>query len=115
MLDNIEILQQPSLPKGLDEAAEESCVKAFPYIDEYHEYDRHKVDDAREDYKEGFKAGAKYFYEQAEKDLLAIVKEYMEKGERCMQQSYEDREQGEYTFWDGFHNCAENILRELEK
>lgn len=75
---------------------------------------------------------AKYFYEQAEKDLadafqaeyakelaradlLAIVKEYMEKGERCMQQAYEDvEEDGEYAFWDGFHNCAENILREIE-
>jgi hypothetical protein len=58
---------------------------------------------------------AKYFYEQAERDILAIVNEYMEKGERCMQQAGENGEQGVYTFWDGFHNCAENILRELEK
>ena len=50
-------------------------------------------------------------YEQAEKDILAIVKEYLEKGLRCMEQS--DKFQI-HTFWDGFHNCAENILRELE-
>ena len=50
-------------------------------------------------------------YEQAEKDFLAIVKEYLEKGLRCMEQEGESQI---YTFWDGFHNCAENILRELE-
>lgn len=53
-------------------------------------------------------------YEQAKKDLLAIVKEYMEKSERYMQQSYEAGEQGGYTFWDGFHDCAESFLREIE-
>lgn len=51
-------------------------------------------------------------YEQAEKDFLAIVKQYIEKGERCMEQEGESQI---YAFWDGFHNCAENILRELEK
>lgn len=50
-------------------------------------------------------------YEQAEKDILAIVKQYIEKGERCMDG---DGESQIYAFWDGFHNCAENILRELE-
>ena len=50
-------------------------------------------------------------YKQAEKDIIAIVKEYVEKGLRCMEQS--DKFQM-HTFWDGFHNCAENILRELE-
>ena len=55
----------------------------------------------------GYKEG----YEQAEKDIIAIVKEYLEKGLRCMELS--DKFQM-HTFWDGFHNCAENILRELE-
>lgn len=51
-------------------------------------------------------------YEQAEKDIFALVKQYIEKGERCMGQEGESQI---YAFWDGFHNCAENILRELEK
>lgn len=50
-------------------------------------------------------------YEQAEKDILAIVKKYLEKGLRCMELS--DKLQF-LAFWDGFHNCAENILREME-
>ena len=50
-------------------------------------------------------------YEQAEKDILIIVKEYLEKGLRCMEQSDESQI---HAFWDGFHNCAENILREME-
>lgn len=56
-------------------------------------------------------AGYKEGYEQAEKDIIAIVKEYVEKGFRCMEQS--DKFQM-HTFWDGFHNCAENILKEME-
>ena len=51
-------------------------------------------------------------YEQAEKDILAIVKKYLEKGSRCIEESTESRI---YSFWDGFLNCAENILRELEE
>lgn len=51
-------------------------------------------------------------YEQAEKDFMALVKQYIEKGERCMEQEGESQT---YAFWDGFHNCAENILRELEE
>lgn len=60
--------------------------------------------------KSGFILG----YEQAEKDMLEIVKEYVKKGVRCMDQSADADDQGGYTFWDGFHNCAENILRELK-
>ena len=51
-------------------------------------------------------------YMQAEKDFIALVKQYIKKGERCMEQEGESQI---YAFWDGFHNCAENILRELEK
>lgn len=50
-------------------------------------------------------------YEQAEKDIITTIKDYVKKGLRCMEQS--DKFQM-HTFWDGFHNCAENILRELE-
>jgi hypothetical protein len=50
-------------------------------------------------------------YEQAEKDFIDLVKQYIERGERCMEQEGESQI---YSFWDGFHNCAENILRELE-
>lgn len=55
----------------------------------------------------GYKEG----YKQATQDIIIIVKEYFEKGLRCMEQEEESQI---YTFWDGFHNCAENILRELE-
>ena len=44
-------------------------------------------------------------------ELIKIVEQYVEKGERCMDMS---KDQPEYEFWDGFHNCAENILRELK-
>ena len=59
----------------------------------------------------GFKAGFIEGYAQSEKDFLALVKQYIKKGERCMEQEGESQI---YAFWDGFHNCAENILRELE-
>ena len=59
----------------------------------------------------GFKAGFIEGYEQAEKDFIDLVKQYIERGERCMEQEGESQI---YAFWDGFHNCAENILRELE-
>ena len=44
-----------------------------------------------------------------------IVKEFQKKGERCMDQSNSDSDQGSYTFWDGFKNCAENIERSLDQ
>lgn len=47
--------------------------------------------------------------------IVEIIKKFVEKGERCMQQAVEDQNPGNYTFWDGFHNCAENILREVEE
>ena len=53
-------------------------------------------------------------YEQAEKDILAIIKEYEAKGDRCMEQSAENNEQGNYNYWDGFRDCALAILREIE-
>lgn len=46
--------------------------------------------------------------------VISIIKEYVAKGERCMEQSNDNNEQGIYNFWDGFHNCAENILKEIK-
>lgn len=46
--------------------------------------------------------------------IMNIIQEYIDKGERCMNQSNDDNDQASYTFWDGFHNCAENILREIK-
>lgn len=56
----------------------------------------------------GYKEG----YKQATQDIITIVKEYLKKGSRCIEESTESQI---YSFWDGFHNCAENILRELEE
>ena len=80
--------------------AEERALEAYP---NEHFVDHTFAEMCRGFYEEG--------YEQAEKDIIAIVKEYVEKGLRCMEQS--DKFQV-HTFWDGFHNCAENILREME-
>lgn len=80
--------------------AEERALGAYPH---YTAENITEVTNARHFFAKG--------YEQAEKDIIAIVKEYLEKGLRCMEQS--DKSQI-HIFWDGFHNCAENILRELE-
>ena len=32
-----------------------------------------------------------------------------------VRQSNSDSDQGSYTFWDGFKNCAENIERSLDQ
>lgn len=45
---------------------------------------------------------------------MNIIQEYIDKGQRCMKQSIANGEGDLYTFWDGFHNCAENILREIK-
>ena len=80
--------------------AEEKALEAYP-AERGHLHDRPFQ-------REGFVNG----YEQAEKNIIAIVKQYLEKGERCMEQEGESQI---YAFWDGFHNCAENILRELKE
>lgn len=46
--------------------------------------------------------------------LAKIVKYYFDHGDKCMEQSNDAKDQGGYTFWDGFNNCAECILRDLE-
>ena len=47
-------------------------------------------------------------YELAEMFFISKLKEYMAKGEKFMEDG------SNYAFWDGFHNCATNLLRELE-
>ncbi len=46
--------------------------------------------------------------------IINIIQEYVDKGERCMKQSIEQGDNDVYIFWDGFHNCAENILEEIK-
>ena len=96
---NTNKLREIAEPKKLS-PAEERALEAYP---NEHFVDYTYAEMCRGFYEEG--------YEQAEKDIIAIVKEYVEKGLRCMEQS--DKFQV-HTFWDGFHNCAENILREME-
>ena len=90
----------------MSKIAEQKALEAYPYNRAYTdndvEYDGNFCN--RLPYIEG--------YEQAEKDIIAIVKEYLEKGLRCMEQEGESQL---FAFWDGFHNCAENILRELKE
>ena len=90
----------------MSKIAEQKALEAYPYNRAYTdndvEYDGNFCN--RLPYIEG--------YEQAEKDIIAIVKEYLEKGLRCMEQEGESQL---FAFWDGFHNCSENILRELKE
>jgi hypothetical protein len=77
-------------------------------------------DEWLDDYRiwiQSFSANQGYIqgYEQAVIDTICFINTYLERGERCMQKSNENNEQREFIFWDGFHNCAENILRELEE
>jgi len=60
--------------------------------------------------KEGIRTGI----EKERERIQCIIRDYIQKGAKCMEQSNEQGEQGTYTFWDGFHNCAENLLRDLE-
>lgn len=47
--------------------------------------------------------------------IADLARRYVEKGGRCMDQCTEDKDQGGYAFWDGFHDCAAGILREVEE
>lgn len=49
-----------------------------------------------------------------EEEVIIIIKRYINKGKRCMKQSAKQKDIETYTFWDGFHNCAENILKEIK-
>ena len=53
--------------------------------------------------------------ELARKEFKKIVKKYETQGNRCMMQSLDNNETDNYDFWDGFTNCAENILRDLQR
>ena len=99
LLDIIASLQQeqPSLLSNLKEAANKFAVF----------YDQGTCDGIAQ---ECFKAGAELMIEK----FMAILKEYREKGIRCMLQSEEHNEPDYQKFWDGFQNCAQNIKRELE-
>lgn len=79
----------------------------------------------REVIDKSFEAGK----QEAFSEIKKIVKQYIDKGNRCIEQSETDMEEGydcdhnhsedeeqcynRIMFWDGFTNCAENIFREL--
>lgn len=93
--------------------AEERAFEVFPediqlFVESQEEPGKWLPVDENAQLRYGYKRG----YEQAEKDIIALVKQYIEKGERCMEQEGESQI---YAFWDGFLNCAENILRELKE
>lgn len=92
----------------MNKRAEQKALEAYPIsrlpFFPWSEASYDTNEERRMVYKEG--------YEQSEKDFITLVKQYLEKGERCVEQEGESQI---YAFWDGFHNCAENILRELEK
>lgn len=47
--------------------------------------------------------------------IKAIIKQYADKGERLLEEAYGNGDHASTTgFWEGFKNCAENLLRELE-
>ena len=49
------------------------------------------------------------------KQIKAIIKQYADKGERLLKEAYGNGDHASTTgFWEGFKNCAENLLRELE-
>ena len=100
LLEVIDSLQQeqPSILSNLKEAANKFAVF----------YDQGTCDGIAQ---ECFKAGAEWMIEK----FMAILKEYREKGIRCMLQSEEHNEPDYQKFWDGFQNCAQNIKRELEE
>ena len=98
---NLDKLREIAEPRKLTRA-EEMALETYPRNED------RELNYRRANYRIAYERG----YKQAEKDTIAIIKDYVEKGIRCMEQS--DKFQM-HTFWDGFHNCAENILRELEE
>ena len=53
--------------------------------------------------------------ELAREEMKEIVKKYEAQGNRCKVQSLDNNETDNSYFWDGFENCAENILRDLQR
>lgn len=95
---------------GLDEAAEEYAYNNWEDNDYHTGASEGLPFDAIGHTEKCFKAGAEWMIGI----FMAILKEYREKGIRCMLQSEEHNEPDYQKFWDGFQNCAQNIKRELE-
>ena len=52
-----------------------------------------------------------------ERTITKIVQQYADKGHRCYQDTLDAHEEGERSdefYWDGFSDCAEAILREID-
>lgn len=47
--------------------------------------------------------------------IKAVIKQYADKGERLLEEAYENGERASTTgYWDGYKDCANGLLRELE-
>lgn len=46
--------------------------------------------------------------------LKAIIKQYADKGERLFLEASESNESFAESYWDGYKDCADGLLRELE-
>jgi hypothetical protein len=47
--------------------------------------------------------------------IKAIIKQYADKGERLLEEAYENGEHASTTgYWDGYGDCANLLLRELD-
>ena len=99
LVSTLEAIGDKPICKSLDEEIEKFWADNGPMT--HAEYDR-MAKCARHFYKLGV----------SKEELKKIVQEYVDKGDRCMDQSEDDAEA--YAWWDGFHNCAQGILRELE-
>ena len=112
-----------------------SCnlTKQKPYPEAKPQVDNEDIDSAIQSYvdmrtkgfnKEAFdnaplfpsdlRLAIKYGMSLQKKLMKKTIAQYVEKGINCMNKSGKAGETGNYTFWDGFNNCAENILRELK-
>ena len=44
--------------------------------------------------------------------IKAIIKQYADKGERLLEEAYENGEHASTTgYWDGYKDCADGLLR----
>jgi hypothetical protein len=47
--------------------------------------------------------------------IRAIIQQYADKGERLLEEAYENGEHASTTgYWDGYKDCANGLLRELD-
>ena len=77
-------------------------------------------DHRRDDIKNGidltildaFKAGAQWKEKEMQSTINEVIKEYIDKGEKCYKASLGEKEE---LYWDGFKDCAVGIMGEMQK